>query len=326
MLKVFGFFCSLHKPICSLTLQAFGWVAAFCVIASAQIVHYPKPEGVVFGLPHVSIILKSLSHQQRKSLTLAIDGRAISDNAFSICRICAGDKPTVIAAKAKWTITDGIHRLQAKVNGEIVDDFRYIVDTSVPSLMGLSGTIAFPDAHVAIVKSWRIGLSQFSRSKHNQVWFSLTGGKSLPFEIAIEQTLDGDDAFSWKMSIVRSNHLGLSIGQRNGDKFAVLGYRTQPNYLSLSVGLGEGSMPSSWLGLSYSLSHLTQKLKPSEGLKDFFAVLDLVRFQFEMDNKRRLNFGAWLCHPYGWRVGIHQVKVRDRERVWVGLISFSGQW
>lgn len=304
-----------------------------CVVAlgstgfgqGANIVHYPKPDGVVFALPHVSVILKALTPSQRKRLRLVVDDRAVPNDAVAGCRICAGDKPAVIAAKARWTVTDGVHRLQASF-GDSAVAFRYTLDSSVPSLSGLSGTIALPDAHAAVAQSVRVGVSRFSRSPRHRVWLSLTGGRWLPVELAIERTLNRDGAFAWKVAFIRSQRWGVSVGQRDGDAFIALGYRSQPNDWNVTVGGGEGTLPPVWVGVSYSLSHLTRRWRFSERWRDVIAVLDLVRVQAEVDNRGRLNLGAWLCHPYGWRIGVHRVSAGIGGSGWVGQVSFSRAW
>jgi hypothetical protein len=130
----------------------------------------------------------------------------------------------------------------------------------------------------------------------------------------------------WKFAPLQHRHWGVSVGQWDGDAFAAIGYRAQPSYFVVSIGIGRGDLPSAWLSFSYSLSHLTPRPKFSERARDFFAVLDLVRLQAEVDSRGRGRFGALLCHPYGWRVGIFRNRQLDGQTAWVGQLSFSQAW
>jgi len=294
---------------------------------NSSLIHYPKADGVIFALPHVSIILNSLTPRQRKGLRLSVDGQPIPEEAIAGCRICAGDRPTVIAAKARWTINDGVHHLVATVNGSELPMLRYTLDSTTPSLLGLTGAVDLPDAFVAIAPTVRFGGMAFSRSPHHRFWLGVTGGERLPLEVALLQSLrPRKTSVAWKFSPLRHRHWGVSVGQWDGNAFAAIGYRTKPSYFVVSIGMGRGDLPSAWLSFSYSLSHLTPRLKRSEGASDFFAVLDLVRLQAEVDKKGQLSFGALLCHPYGWRVGIFCTRQRDGRRVWVGQFSVSKAW
>jgi hypothetical protein len=294
---------------------------------SHLIVHYPKNDGVVFALPHVSIILNALTPRQRKGLRLSVDGQRVPDEAIAGCPICAGDRPTVIAAKARWTITDGVHHLVAMTNGDELPMLRYTLDCTTPSLSGLTGMVDLPDAFVAIAPTVRMGAMALSRSPRYRFWLGVTGGERLPSEIAILHSLrPHETSVVWKFAPLRHRHWGVSVGQWDGDAFAAIGYRTQPSYFIVSVGMGRGDLPSAWLSFSYSLSHLTPRLKFSERARDFFAVLDLVRLQVEVDSRGRWRFGALLCHPYGWRVGIFHSHQLNGQTAWVGQFSFSQAW
>jgi hypothetical protein len=294
---------------------------------SHPLVHYPKNDGVVFALPHVSIILNALTPRQRKGLRLSVDGQRVPDEAIAGCPICAGDRPTVIAAKARWTITDGVHRLVATVNGDELPMLRYTLDSTTPSLSGLTGMVDLPDAFVAIAPTVRMGAMALSRSPRYRFWLGVTGGKRLPSEIAILHSLrPHETSVVWKFAPLRHRHWGVSVGQWDGDAFAAIGYRTQPSYFVVSIGVGRGDLPSAWLSFSYSLSHLTTRLKFSERARDFFAVLDLVRLQAEVDSRGRWRFGALLCHPYGWRVGIFRSHQLNGQTAWGGQFSFSQAW
>ncbi len=295
---------------------------------NGSLIHYPKADGVIFALPHVSIILNTLTPRQRKGLRLSVDGQRIPDEAIEGCRICAGDRPTVIAAKARWTIADGVHHLSVTVNGKEPTMFRYTLDSTTPSLLGLTGAVDLPDAFIAIVPTVRLGVMEVSRLPRHRFWLGVTGGERLPLEVAILQSLrPRKTSVAWKVAPLRHRHWSVSVGQWDGgSEFAAIGYRTQPSYFVVSVGVGRGDLPSAWLSASYSLSHLTPRWKRSEGASDFFAVLDLVRLQAEMDNRGRLSFGALLCHPYGWRVGIFRSHQLDGRRVWVGQFSVSKAW
>jgi len=295
---------------------------------NGSLIHYPKADGVIFALPHVSIILNSLMPRQRKGLRLRVDGQPIPDGAIAGCRICAGDRPTVIATKARWTINDGVHRLVATVNGSELPMLRYTLDSTTSSLIGLTGAVDLPDAFVAIAPTVRFGGMAFSRSPHHRFWLGVTGGEGLPLEVTLLQSLrPRKTSVAWKVAPLRHRHWSVSVGQWDGgSEFAAIGYRTKPSYFVVSVGVGQGDLPSAWLSLSYSLGHLTPRLKRSEGASDFFAVLDLVRLQGEVAKKGRLSFGALLCHPYGWRVGIFRTRQRDGRKVWIGQFSVSKAW
>lgn len=294
-------------------------------------VYFPKPNSVVFALPHVSVILNDLPLRQLKAMRLEVDGKPVPDEAISGCRICAGDKPAVLTAKAEWTVTDGTHHLVITGNDDLDNSFRYelryVLDSSPPALGGLTGEIALPNAHVAVTTSLRWGIVQFHRGLRHQLWLGMTGGTALPLEVAGKvHFADGrwrDGGVSWKLAWMRSNRWGLSIGQQEGDGFAVFGVRTQPNYFSLAVGFGTSNLPSAWLSASYSLSHFTRTIKPSSRNNDFLAVLDLVRLQLEVDNRGHINFGATLSHPYGWRIGIHRVGIGRAKSAWLWQVSLS---
>lgn len=310
---------------CFLIFVAIGGMG---VAQNGSLIHYPKADGVIFALPHVSVILNTLTPSQRKRLRLSVDGQRIPDEAIAGCRICAGDRPTVIAAKARWTITEGLHHLRATVNGEEPTMLRYILDSTTPSLIGLTGAVDLPDAFIAIVPTVRFGAMEFSRSPRHRFWLGITGGKALPLEIALLQSFrPRATSVAWKVSPLRHRHWSVSVGQwDSGNEFAAIGYRMQPSYFVVSIGVGRGNLPSAWGSFSYSLSHLTPSLKFSERASDFFAVLDLVRLQAVVDKKGRLSFGALLCHPYGWWVGIFRSRQFDGRMAWVGQFSFSQAW
>lgn len=297
-------------------------------------VHFPKPGGTVFALPHVSVILNALPPRQIKAMRLEVDGKPIPNEAISGCPICAGDKPVVLTAKAAWTMTDGAHQLVIIGNDGQGNSFRYelryAVDSSTPSLSGLTGEIALPNAYVAVTPSVRWGIGQFLRGPRHHLWLGMTGGTLLPLEVAGNvRFVDGrwrDGGASWKLAWVHSNRWGLSIGQQDGNGFAVFGVRTQPNHFSIAIGFGKGDLPSAWLSVSYSLSHFTRQIKRSsrdDDLGDFLAVLDLVRLQMEADSKGHVNFGAMLCHPYGWRIGVHRMSIGRAKSAWLWQVSYS---
>ncbi len=294
-------------------------------------VHFPKPKGAVFSLPHVSIILNDLPLRQLKAMRLEVDGKPVPDEAISGCRICAGDKPAVLTAKAVWTVTDGAHQLVITGNDEQGNPFhyklRYVLDSSTPALGGLTGEITLPNAHVAFTPSVRWGIGQSHRGQRHRLWLGITGGTVLPLEVAGDiRFADGrwrNGGASWKLAWMPSNRWGFSIGQQDGDGFAVFGFRTQPNYFSVAVGFGTSDLPSAWLSGSYSLSHFTQRIKSSPRYGDFLAVLDLVRLQWEVDNKGHVNFGANLCHPYGWRIGVHRMGIGRAKSAWLWQVSLS---
>jgi hypothetical protein len=204
---------------------------------------------------------------------------------------------------------------------------RYTLDSTTPSLSGLTGMVDLPDAFVAIAPTVRMGAMALSRSPHHRFWLGVTGGERLPSEIAILHSLrPRETSVVWKFAPLRHRHWGVSVGQWDGDAFAAIGYRTQPSYFVVSIGVGRGDLPSAWLSFSYSLSHLTTRLKFSERARDFFAVLDLVRLQAEVDSRGRWRFGALLCHPYGWRVGIFRSHQLNGRTAWGGQFSFSQAW
>ncbi len=301
-----------------LVLIAVGIVAA----QERPMVHYPKPNGVVFALPHVSLILEAPFPHHR---TVYVDGKPVPEDAISGCRICAGSRPAVLAAKTRWTVKDGAHQLEVlSPEGGRLTAFRYTVDTTTPSLNGITGTLAFPDAQGAFVPSLRVGGIFASRTPKGQVWLALTGGRSFPLEVAMKRALNSRKSeVIWKGTWRLSPHWSLSVGQHDGDAFFAFGYHTQPNYLSLTLGGGKDKFPSVWLGISYSLSHLTAQLRPPTKAQDFFAVLDLIRLQVEVDSNGRVNFGGVLCHPYGWRIGISHLQT---QRAWIGQVSLSLVW
>jgi len=204
---------------------------------------------------------------------------------------------------------------------------RYTLDSTTPSLRGLTGAVDLPDAFVAIAPTVRVGVGQSSQMPRHRFWLGVTGGERLPAEIILWLSLrPRETSVAWKVSLLRHRHWGASVGQWDGDDFIVVGYRTQPSYLVVSAGVGQGALPRAWLSFSYSLSHLTARWKFAERARDFFAVLDLVRLQGELDDRGRLHFGALLCHPYGWRVGIFRSRHPDGRGVWVGQFSFSEEW
>jgi hypothetical protein len=292
--------------------RRFGWAVLLFALESPPVqILYPHPHGVIFALPHVSIIFKTHAPQPGRliqSVKLEVDGRPVPEDAISHCAICAGPNPAVIAARAPWTIRDGAHHLvitATDTQGNTYrSELRYTMDSSVPSLSGLTGSILFPNAGVSSARSLRLGGSS------NGAWWGATLRSPLPLEIIGEARQKRDFALSWKANLLHSprSPLSLSVGQRAGDAFAVLGFHTQPNYFNLSLGVGASDLPSAWLGASYSLSHLTPRLQHSKKLDNFFAVVDLVSLHVETDNQGKVNLGATLSHPYGWRVGLSRVQ------------------
>lgn len=296
---------------------------------------YPHPNGAILAFPHVSIIFKThapRAEQLIKSVKMEVDGREVPENAIDHCTICAGPNPAVIAARAPWTIHDGWHHVvitETDPQGNIYrSELNYVMDSSIPSLSGLTGGILFPNSDIAYAGGLRLGVfTPGLTDRRSGGWQGISTSQGIPLEIvgdAVFRHKREDSVFSWKLGThLPSPSLNLSIGERQGDFFAVLGYRTQPNYFNVSLGVGASDLPSAWAGMSYSLTHLTPHIKHSKKLDNFFAVVDLVSLHAETDSKGKVNLGATLSHPYGWRAGLYRVRSGLPDAKWQLQVSYS---
>jgi hypothetical protein len=240
----------------------------------------------------------------------------------------------VLVAKAPWTIYDGEHHVVIVVKdskgNEYRSELRYVMDSSVPSLSGLTGGITFPNADVASARSLRLGAFHQGRSDDFGAWLGVTSSRRVGTLEVVGNALfprgeRRDLDASWKLNLTARSRsrFGFSVGQREGDAFAVLSYRTQPNYFNVSLGVGASDLPSAWLGVSYGLGDFTPRLKHSKRLDNFIALVDLVRLHGEVDNKGKVNLGATFSHPYGIRGGLYRVRSGLPDASWQLQVSYS---
>lgn len=295
-------------------------------------IHYPHPRGTVFALPHVSIIFEihaPAAGRPWQRLEMEVDGRKVPEEAFGYCPLCAGPRPTVLAARAPWTVSDGWHRLRLLAfdgEGNVYSYERtYLVDTTIPSLSGLSGTGLFPGAEVAEGRSLRLGFGYRSGGDRWRAWLGLTRPGGLPVEV-VRHFRQRGEALSWKTRLWHTEHFRLSVGQWEGNPFVAVGYRTQPSYLTLSLGAVASPLPSAWLGLTYSLAEATRRGRYPQRFSHGVALLDLVRLHLEVDEKGRLNAGVSLHHPYGFRAGLFRLGSGFPPGAWEAQIAGSVAW
>lgn len=291
---------------------------------SRFLIHYPRGEGIVFGVPHVSIITEPVDLNQ---VVLYVDGKRILESAFAHCLICAGSSPAVLVARAPWTVTDGEHILEVEFKGEggVVyrRALRYWVDTTTPTVMGISGLGVFPGGFVSVAGSTRVGI--YGREHTRKVFIGANLGKSLPVEFAIFPFVTGGKkdelSFALKVQVLGEQEWGISVGAMRRAPFVVFGWRTQPTWVEAHIGVGSEELPSFWIGGSVRLSLLTQRLKGESAPSDLFAILDLVRLSIEADERGRAYWGIGVCHPYGWRASLQQVPMKG-EAGWMFLVSY----
>ncbi len=288
-------------------------------------VHYPRSEGVVYGVPHVSIIAHQVDPQV---VRFYVDGRRVSESAFSHCLICAGSLPAVLVSRADWTVTDGEHILDVEFlkRGEVVyrQSLRYWVDTTVPTVRGLSGLGVFPGGFISLPESTRVGFFTDGRARKAFVGAGL--GKGFPVEFAISSSRrekGGEElSFDWKVQAMGDRNWAVSFGRFGGDSFGALGWRQQPAWVEVHLGVGSGELPSWWAGVGLRLALLTRRLVRGGESSDLIAVLDLVRLNAEVDERGRPYLGVGVYHPYGWRVTLQQVPGVGKSR-WVFFASYS---
>ncbi len=284
--------------------------ARLCAAQESKVIlHFPRDNGVVYGRPHVLIIFDVVGTFQ--SLVLKLDGRPIPPSVFTFCKICAGNHTAILTSDVPWGAVDGRHVLtvEAEATGgkEIAMARTYVVDSSRPSLIGLSGHVLLPDAFAADDRSVIFGGTLGDR-RPRELGFA---GAAIRGPVSLEAVGEAGAGgwLSWKAPVVLSPSWALAGGESLGHPFGVLSYRTEPAKLEISAGTGSGSMPRAWLGASYVFTDLTRK-SPSKGtLADLLAVSELVALVGEVDDRGRMDIGATLMHPYGWSAGLYRVNI-----------------
>jgi hypothetical protein len=286
-------------------------------------VHYPPAEGIVFGVPHVSLISHPIDPNR---VAFYVDGRRIPESAFAHCLICAGDLPAVLVSRAEWTVTDGEHILDVEFKKEDGGTFkralRYWVDTTTPTVTGISGLGVFPGGFVPIPSSTRIGA--YTTGRERKAFLGVSLGEGFPVEFAVSSSRRGREdtvSLDWKAQAFGNRTWALSVGEVGGDSFAVVGWRDQPAWGEIHIGGGAGELPPFWVGVGLRLAPLIRRWG-ERGTSDVIAVLDLVRLNGEVDERGRFYFGAGIYHPYGWRAVLQQVRTEEGSR-WVFLVSYS---
>jgi hypothetical protein len=99
--------------------------------------------------------------------------------------------------------------LVATVNGDELPMLRYTLDSTTPSLSGLTGMVDLPDAFVAIAPTVRMGAMALSRSPRYRFWLGVTGGEGLPLEVTLLHSLrPRKTSLAWKVCAIAPSPLG----------------------------------------------------------------------------------------------------------------------
>jgi len=285
--------------------------------------HYPKDGGTIFALPHVLLIFdveKAFFLPDR--ITLEIDGREIDEEAVKGCAVCAGDKPALLSAKVPWGMPEGMHREVVTASppegAPVRKEITYLVDSTIPSLSGLSGFVTFPGAHVAGSSSLRGGFVHDDLDRGDfRLWLMATRllvadegtWWALPFEAGVSARLpekgSQEVTYSLKVGIIeqKTRLPAVSVGVRDNDPYAVVGWRLSPARFSVSAGVGAGDLPGAFVGAEYGP--------------------EIFRLVAEYGSGGILNGGVVIHHPYGVRLGIYNVERERDERDWTVQLSGS---
>lgn len=301
--------CKMHALLfvaCAARLAAHG------AVPSPDIeVLYPRDRETVYALPHVILYFRLRPHPSAglaRDVEISIDGKRVPAEAITRCAICAGPHPAVSVRKAAWAATEGEHRVAASVEFEggmtSRSETRYSVDSGWTSLSGLDGIIAYPGAFTPTFNGvqWLSALGEHNDEGRNGVFVSI-GNRTLAFQGGLTRFGGGATGAAMLSYHTESRRAAAAVGALNGSVFASAEYRLQPVRAAFVVGFGTDDLPSEWFGARVSLSTLTEAMK-APSTSDFWAVVDLVQFHVEADNRGRFNFGAALSHPYGWSAGI----------------------
>ena len=266
------------------------------------------------AIPHVSVIFRFTGLDPDGNMKVWIDGRLLPAEAVGFCPICAGQDYAVLVQKAPWSATEGRHTVAIEVDDGHGDSQRaqstYYVDTVGSDVVGLSGGLLLPSgfghlrpyvgAGFAVQASGPGGATSGAGtgglvSIEASVWTPTSG--LVPF--ASQDSVAGPNA--WKATGTLPNlAAGLSFGQVMGSDFAALSLRTSPAYATMTVGSGAVPLPGSWAGLDLSLAPFTSKIRHPKSMDSFFAVTELLHFEAEAEEGRRLSIGGSIRHPHGW--------------------------
>lgn len=291
--------------------------------------YYPKDGGAVFSIPKVIVIYKiagplSVHSEDPDALKIYIDNKQVPQNALTGCSICAGPKPAVSAKRVRWALTEGPHTIHIlatdKLGRKYFLESEYVMDSSIPSLSGLSGAIFYPNAELSASKSLRGGLSHTRLKNANaKVWLGVThlleteAGEfwAHPFEFSVSVLLPKtagqtqEVKYSGKLQLFQQKAPLPSLGMGNVENspFIAASWHTKPNFVIGTIGYKTKPESAGFATLEYG-KHLWKLLA-------------------EADTEGNVNGGVVLAHPYGLRIGLYTVKDQEENKR-LGVIQLSG--